>query len=238
MSKVKKKIDYLTNDAEISDQKWVCISFLTPETIEMPDCNMRSVKIRGVYGTEEQAKQQCQKLREIDPLFNIYVAPVGKWLPWCDDPSKADDAEYQEKELNKLMKSYQENQTRAKIHHEERKNDMIQKGIEDSESKKNNNKKTKSKPPDVKNIDNNNESSDKNNVVYENIKHLLDNKDTFDTEEKNNNLEEHNLNKEKDILVDEKKECENQENKVSILNEELEKAKKLYEQMSQIELVE
>ena len=227
----KKKIDYLTHDPEIYDQRWVCISFLTPETIEMENCNMRSVKIRGVYGTEEQAKQQCEKLRAIDPIFNIYVAPVGKWLPWCDDPSKADSAEYQEKELNKLMKSYQENQAKAKCHHEERKNEMIQKSVEESESRKKKNKK-KNKPSTIDTDNLNKEyNNNKDKDVYNNIKHLIDNKDVFKNEENKYNQEENVLNTEKNILLDEKKSYENQENIVSSLNDELNNAKKLYENM-------
>ena len=97
-----KKIDYLTTDPEIPGQRWVCLSFLTPELVKMEkNCNVRSVKVRGVYSSEEEAKDRCEKLQKIDGLHNVYIAPVGKWLPWCDDPEKATDFEYAESELNK-----------------------------------------------------------------------------------------------------------------------------------------
>ena len=100
------------------------------------NCNVRSVKVRGVYSSEEEAKDRCEKLQKIDGLHNVYIAPVGKWLPWCDDPEKATDFEYAESELNKLMKAYQKNQENAKLMHEERKNEMIKKNNEEVEKQK------------------------------------------------------------------------------------------------------
>ena len=132
-----KKIDYLTTDPEIPGQRWVCLSFLTPELVKMEkNCNVRSVKVRGVYSSEEEAKDRCEKLQKLDGLHNVYIAPVGKWLPWCDDPEKATDFEYAESELNKLMKAYQKNQENAKMMHEERKNEMIKKNNEEAERQK------------------------------------------------------------------------------------------------------
>jgi len=126
-----KKIDYLTADPEIPGQKWVCMSFLTPELVK--NCDVRSVKVRGCYSTEEEAKNRCEELQRFDGLHNVYVAPVGKWLPWCDDPEKASDFEYAETELNKLMKAYKKNQEKAKMLHEERKNNLINNSNNDKE---------------------------------------------------------------------------------------------------------
>ena len=83
-----KKITYLTNDDKIRNQEWVCLSFITPELVE--NCKVRGVKVRGVYSTEDEAKNRCKELQQIDPDFNIYIAPVGCWLPWSDDPEKAE----------------------------------------------------------------------------------------------------------------------------------------------------
>ena len=129
-----KKIDYLTTDPEIPGQNWVCLSFLTPEIVK--NCDVRSVKVRGVYSSEAEAKDRCEQLQKIDGLHNVYIAPVGKWLPWCDDPEKANDFEYAETELNKLMKAYQKNQDNAKILHEQRKNDLVTKNLEEIEKRK------------------------------------------------------------------------------------------------------
>lgn len=129
-----KKIDHLTSDPVLDDQKWACLSFLTPELVK--NCNVRSVKVRGCYATEDEAKKRCEEIQTYDGLHNVYVAPVGKWLPWCDDPEKANDFEYAENELNKLMKAYKKNQDSAKMMHEQRKNEMVNKNNEENKNKK------------------------------------------------------------------------------------------------------
>ena len=134
-----KKISNLTTDPQILGQSWVCLSFLTPESVKMKT-DVRSVKVRGVYGTEDEARKRCEDLRSFDPNFNIYVAPVGHWLPWCDDPEKASDFDYANKKLDELMKGYQENRSKAKLIHEERKNKMVKKSLKEIEQK--NNKKS------------------------------------------------------------------------------------------------
>jgi NDP-sugar pyrophosphorylase family protein len=84
------------------------------------------------------------------------------WVPWSDDPEKAEDCEYCNDELNKLMKAYKENQVKAKILHEKRKNEAIEKNIRESEERKMNNDGIKNN----KEIENNEEI--KNNEEIEN----------------------------------------------------------------------
>ena len=128
----KKKIDYLKEDPELSGQKWVCLSFLTPENVEMKS-DVRSVKVRGVYSTEGEARDRCEEIRQFDEDFNVYIAPVGKWLAWCDDPDKAEDFNYANDKLNDMMKGYYDNQKRAKQQYEERKKELMEgKKVDDS----------------------------------------------------------------------------------------------------------
>jgi hypothetical protein len=47
--------------------------------------SVRGVKTRGNFATQEEAEQHCKKLRDKDPNHDIFVAPVGVWLPW--DPN-------------------------------------------------------------------------------------------------------------------------------------------------------
>jgi hypothetical protein len=120
----KKIADYLTEDPIITGQKFVCISFLMPSSIveEKRDKNMtiKGIKVRGSFDTYEDAQERCKYLQEIDPYHNIYIAEVGKWCPFEDDPEKAKNSQYLDKELNKLMKDYKEQQTEAKQHLEAR----------------------------------------------------------------------------------------------------------------------
>jgi len=71
---------------------------------------VRGVKIRGSYSTKEEAVARSKKLQRLDPLHNIFVADVGKWLPWDPEPSQIAEQEYAEDQLNTLMKKYKENE--------------------------------------------------------------------------------------------------------------------------------
>jgi hypothetical protein len=71
---------------------------------------MRGLKVRGSYSTQEEAAARAKKLQRNDPIHNIYVAEVGKWLAWDPNPHNVKDQEYQEEELNSLMKTYKENE--------------------------------------------------------------------------------------------------------------------------------
>ena len=120
------KQDYLYEDPIISNQKFVCISVLTPKNFK-EETTMSTLKVRGSYETYEEAKKRADFLRNIDSNINVYVGEVGKWLPFEDNPEHAKDHEYQNEQLNKMMKGYVENQEKAKEFHEQRKNEMIMK---------------------------------------------------------------------------------------------------------------
>ena len=69
MSSKGKKIDYLKEDPPLYEQKWVCLSFLTPENVKM-ESDVRSVKVRGVFSNENEARQRCDEIRKFDTDFN------------------------------------------------------------------------------------------------------------------------------------------------------------------------
>lgn len=135
--------DYLYEDPVISNQKFACISILTPKNFKQDAENpitMNTLKVRGCYETYEEAKKRADFLRNIDPNINVYVGEVGKWLPFEDDPEKAKEHDYQNKRLNEMMKGYLENQEKAKEFHEQRKNEMIMKSLKENEAKDQRNK--------------------------------------------------------------------------------------------------
>ena len=104
-------------------QNWVCVSFLSPEGIQ--NCSLRGLKIRGVFATYEEATARATELQASDQNFHVFVGEVGKWLPWDPDPNSVKDQEYQNKELNDLMKGYKDNLEKSKKVQQERKQDMI-----------------------------------------------------------------------------------------------------------------
>jgi hypothetical protein len=92
----------------------------------------RGLKIRGSYPTQEEAELRCKMLREIDPNHDVYVGPVGMWMPWDPEAYKTGRVEYMEEELNQLMQEKQKNETNAKSAFEQRVKETKQKAIEEN----------------------------------------------------------------------------------------------------------
>lgn len=107
-----REIDNLTEDPAIQGQKYVCLSFVSPEGIQ--GCTIRTLKIRGVYAKYEQAQERAKYLQETDPDFNVFIGEVGKWLPWDPSPDTAKDQVYYEKEMQELVSGHKENLAKAK----------------------------------------------------------------------------------------------------------------------------
>jgi len=194
--------DYLDKDEPINGQKYVCLSILTNNSIKdvsteeviKTDNNAKGIKIRGVYNTMEEAKKRCEQIRQFDKVFNVFVGEVGAWLPWDDDPESAEEAVYAEEKLNQLMKSFKEQQIKAKEYHELRKQQLVEQSIKSSQ-----------KNTDEKSSD---EEKDINNII------------------------ENNIEDEKEGLNDYKNEINDKEMHIKNINTELEKAKKLFEELT------
>jgi hypothetical protein len=91
--------------------------------------SVRGLKIRGVYSTQEEAEERCKKLRDKDPNHDIYVGPVGVWVPWDPDAYKTGRVEHMEEELNALHKEKLKNEEMAKKEFEERIRETKKKAI-------------------------------------------------------------------------------------------------------------
>jgi len=92
----------------------------------------RGLKIRGVYPSLEEAELRCKLLREIDPNHDVYVGPVGMWMPWDPEAYKTGRVEYMEEELNNLMSEKNKNEKTAKDTFEERIKETRKKAIEEN----------------------------------------------------------------------------------------------------------
>lgn len=97
--------------------------------------NVRGLKIRGSFETQKEAEVQCKALRQQDPNHDIFVGPVGVWMPWDPDAYRTGKVEYLEKELNTLMQEKMENEEKAKLHFDEHVKEKKRHAIE--ENKKN-----------------------------------------------------------------------------------------------------
>ena len=101
--------------------------------VSMREKYITGVKIRGSYEKIEAAKEKAQELQDIDNSVGIFVGEVGKWLPFNPNADSIQEQEYSNEKLNGLMKGYRENQAKAKYLFEKRKQDLIQKNIEENE---------------------------------------------------------------------------------------------------------
>ena len=89
----------------------------------------RGLKVRGVFNTQEEAEMRCKKLRETDPNHDIFVGPVGMWIPWDPDAYKTGRVEFMEEELNQLHSEKLKNEERAKQAFDQRVKDAKKKAI-------------------------------------------------------------------------------------------------------------
>jgi hypothetical protein len=96
------------------------------------ETSVRGLKVRGVYPTQEEAEMRCKKLREYDPNHDIYVGPVGMWIPWDPDAYKTGRVEFMDEELNQLHKEKMKNEEKAKQEFNNRVQETKKKAIQEN----------------------------------------------------------------------------------------------------------
>ena len=132
--------------------------------------SVRGLKVRGCYSTQEEAELRCKMLREIDPNHNVYVGPVGLWMPWEPEAYKTGRVEYLEEQLNELMSEKNKNESRAKQAFEKRVLESRKKAIAENVkiARETGNKLTQ-------NLDKDGNLVGVNNTIEENLKKSGDN---------------------------------------------------------------
>ena len=136
---------------------------------------VRGLKIRGCYSTQEEAELRCKMLREIDPSHDVYVGPVGLWMPWEPEAYKTGRVEYLEEQLNELMSEKNKNESRAKQAFERRIIDSRKTAIAENVkiARETGNKLTQ-------NIDEEGNLIGVNNTIVDNLKKMGDNVSSAD----------------------------------------------------------
>lgn len=76
--------------------------------------SVRSLKIRGSFGTQQEAELKAKALRMKDDVHNILVGEVGVWMPWDPDAYKTGRVEYLEGFQNQLMQEKHKSAEAAK----------------------------------------------------------------------------------------------------------------------------
>lgn len=211
-----KYVDYLDEDSPLSGQKWCCISFLSPEGIK--NCSVRGLKIRGVFSTKKEADDRATYLQSVDPDFDVFVGEIGKWLPWDPDPNDEDkvkDQQYQEQQLNDLMKGYKDNLQKSKVHQEQRKRDMIE----------------KASVPNPETYNNSSNSSNQNNQTRDRLKRKLAKKNKEKTKEEELKKVEKALIEEKKLMNEKKEQLTQRKVELDSIDDKLAKIQELYNKM-------
>lgn len=125
-------IDYLFEDPPVPNQKFALISIVGPNMHQK--CDVWGLKIRGVAENIEKSKALCKKLMKIDNNYDIYTVEVGKFFPLNVEPHDLNDIEYQNDQLNVLIKTYLENRELANEQWLERKNKLVQDAIREGKN--------------------------------------------------------------------------------------------------------
>ena len=97
--------------------------------------NTRGIKVRGVFGSQEEAEMRCKLLREADPNHDVYVGGVGIWMPFHPEAYKTGRVEYLEKDLNELMAQKKKNDEISKEQFKERVKESKRKAIQENIAK-------------------------------------------------------------------------------------------------------
>ena len=94
--------------------------------------SIRGIKVRGTFPTQQEAELRCKMIRETDPNHDVYVGPVGVWVPFHPDAYKTGKVEHLESELNELMHEKAKNEKKAKIAFDNRVKESKLKAIEEN----------------------------------------------------------------------------------------------------------
>ena len=141
--------------------------------------SVRGIKVRGVFPTQQEAELRCKMLRQVDPNHDIYVGPVGTWIPFHPEAYKTGRVEYMEETLNELMSEKKKNEEKAKDEFDTRVKEAKLKAMEDNKKKaaESGNKLTQTvnKEGNLVSVANMNtqETSMGENATLEDVKHEL-----------------------------------------------------------------
>lgn len=95
--------------------------------------SVRGLKIRGVFKTEEEAKEYTkEKIMKFDPNHTTHIGPVGVWMCWEPDAYKTGKIEFMEEELNQLYSEKMKNEEKAKEEFERRIKETKKKAIQEN----------------------------------------------------------------------------------------------------------
>lgn len=103
------------------------------------------IKIRGVFSAQKQMKKKITELHALEPAVDIWVAPIGRWVPYCSKGYDGITEEYAENKLNNIMKEKVVAQHDEEKIFEERRQQKLSLFREEKEETKNDNDESDAK---------------------------------------------------------------------------------------------
>lgn len=122
---------YLNEDiVKVSGQNYALISVVSKESSNQKTDGPCAVKIRGCFDTKDEAEAHLKRLMKFDKEFDVFLVSMYNWLLIPPPLDKLDDVVYQEEFLNDMMKGHKESQLLAKEHFQERKQMIMERGLD------------------------------------------------------------------------------------------------------------
>lgn len=118
--------DYLFEDTPANGMTHALISCLSSKNHP----GKVVLKIRGVYTSEQAARDDAPRLQQEDGAFDTYVVEIYRWLLLPPDASTITDVNYQESTLNEIVKGAYKNRQEAKTLFEQRKREILLNGLD------------------------------------------------------------------------------------------------------------
>jgi hypothetical protein len=91
---------------------------------ENQETTIRGMKVRGCYPTLQIAQMKAKELQSKEPAFDVFVGQTGYWMPFNPQNINEIEAEYDEEQLNKLVKSKIDENEKRKLDFQERTREM------------------------------------------------------------------------------------------------------------------
>lgn len=125
----RKVIDYLSEDTVIPSQRYALISIIGPNMKQ--ESKVWGIKVRGACESMEAAKALTKKIMKYDNDYDIYTIDVGKFVPLAVKPYDISNVEYENEQLNTLVKNYLENKEQANEHWNSRTKEMMKDALKE-----------------------------------------------------------------------------------------------------------
>jgi hypothetical protein len=119
-----------------------------------------SIKIHKAFANENEAKMFSKMMHQKNPAFPIFVAPVGKWIPWSPNVKDMEDEDKATASIDELLSKYAELREQTNRDYDNRTSKLI-------EANKDENKKRKIEIEKQKALD---DKEEKENIIEDETK--------------------------------------------------------------------